>query len=279
MALTIHGFNSMDLYIPENTIGVLLMNAGKSPDVDPSKMRLFGYRESLHWPDGGTRPGVLQPLTVWYIEGADKKILVENGASDEGVALANEAFLKRGQGQVYVREARHDVEGFLNRLGTSCSEIDIVVLTHLHVDHILNTAAFPKARFIVQRDELPWGVAPPPYAEFHWREFAPFLLRVHERLDVIDGDKTICPGVELMRVGGHTAGSQAVSVQTASGRVILAGDFFYNFRNIEHSWPIGSFYRLDEWIRNCERLKSMSPTILPTHDFYFWELFPDGRVA
>lgn len=279
MALTVHGFNSMDIYVPEDAIGVLLMNAGKSPDIDPATMRLFGYKENLRWPDGGSRPGVLMPLMLWYIEGADKKIIFENGASDEGVALSNEAFRKRGQGQVYVRESRHDVEGFLNGLGTSCSEIDIVILSHAHLDHVLNTGAYPKAKFIIQRAELPWGICPPPYAPFHWREFSPFLVRVYDRIEAIDGDKTLCPGVDILRVGGHSPGSQAVAVQTASGKVILAGDFFYNFRNIEHSWPIGAIHHLDEWIKNCERLKSMSTTILPTHDSYFWQLFPDGRVG
>ena len=80
-------------------------------------------------------------------------------------------------------------------------------------------------------------------------------------------------------MGGHTPGSQVVSVDTAAGRVIIAGDFFYNYRNIEHSWPVGSFYRLDEWIRNCARLKSLSDIIVPTHDFYFWELFKEGRIG
>ena len=172
MSIEVHGFNSMDLYIPQDTIRVLLLGEGKAPGIDPASMRLFGYREALEWPDGSVRPGVLQPLTVWYLKGAEKKILVDTGASAESVERANEAFRRRGQGQVYVREKRHDVEAFLNGLGTSCEEIELVVLTHLHLDHFLNIGAYPRARFLVQQEELPWGMAPPPYAEFHWREFS-----------------------------------------------------------------------------------------------------------
>ncbi len=279
MRLQVYGFNSMDLYIPQDTIRVLLLNEGKAPGIDPSSMRLFGYSETLQWPDGTTRPGVLQPLTIWYIKGAKKKILVDTGASEEGVRLANEAFRVRGQGQVYVKEKRHDIEAFLNRLGTASEEIELVILTHLHLDHFLNTKAYPRARFLVQKDEVLWGMFPPPYAEFHWREFSGNLFAVADRIEILDGNRTICPGVEVIRVGGHTPGSQVVAVDTNIGRAVIAGDFFYNYRNIEHSWPVGSFYRLDEWIHNCEYLKSLSNIIVPTHDFYFWELFQDGRIG
>jgi glyoxylase-like metal-dependent hydrolase (beta-lactamase superfamily II) len=276
--MKIHGLNSMDLYVPEDTVRVLLLNAGKHPDIPEDTMKLFGFNPKLRWPSGEIRPGVFQPLTFWYVEGASKKIVVDTGANDEWIKVANEAFRKRGQGQVYVREDRHDVRKFLRAHGTTPEEIEFVVLTHLHLDHFLNTREFPNAKFIVQKEELPWGLTPPPYAEFHWKEFVPNLTSVLDRVVMIDGDIELCKGVDVLRVGGHTPGSQVLRVRTSNGVAILAGDFFYNYKNIEHAWPIGSFFRLDEWIVSCARLKAMADVIVPTHDLYFWEQFRSGTI-
>ncbi|MHC4183431.1 MAG: MBL fold metallo-hydrolase [Planctomycetota bacterium] len=276
----IHGFNSMDILLPEDTISTLLMNAGRCPDLPEGELRVFGYDPKIKWPDGSIKPGVKMPLIIWYIENADKKILIDTGASVESADLGNKAFKVRGQGQVYIKDPdRHNIEKFLNKHGTSREEIDVIVLSHLHLDHFFNSTFYPKAKFLIQAAELPWGLSPPPYAEFHWREFVPYLEKVLDRIVILNGNIKLSRGVEVWKVGGHTPGSQVLAVETKEGRVILSGDFFYQYKNIEYSWPVGALWRMDEWIENCEMLKSKADIIIPTHDFYFWELFKDGTVG
>lgn len=278
--MRIHGFNSLDIFVPEKDLPTLLMNGGKNPDLPGGELKLFGYDPELKWPDGKRRPGVKQPVIIWYIENADKKILVDTGLSSENAQRANKAFKVRKGEQVYLKDGkRHNIEGFLSNHGTSMREIDIVIITHLHLDHFCNAKAYPKAKFLIQSEELPWGLAPPPYADYYWKEFTPYLLEVMDRVAILNGNKKICKGIEVWKVGGHTPGSMVVMVETKDGRVILAGDFFYNYKNIEYSWPIGSLWRLDQWIENCEMLKIKSDIILPTHDFYFWQLFKNGSVG
>ena len=47
-----------------------------------------------------------------------------------------------------------------------------------------------------------------------------------------DGDSRIAPGIELIHVGGHTMGLQAVRVHTARGWVVLASDASHYYDNI-----------------------------------------------
>ena len=43
----------------------------------------FGYDPEIRWSDGSVGPGVRRPIPVWYIEGADRKILIDTGFDDD----------------------------------------------------------------------------------------------------------------------------------------------------------------------------------------------------
>ncbi|GAA3936852.1 N-acyl homoserine lactonase family protein [Microbacterium soli] len=271
--------DTTEIKLDEKSISVLLLNSGVHPDVPPEDIRLYGYREQITWPDGSVAPGVLEPICLWYIPTPTMKILVDTGISPENAAHANKVFRTRDQGQVYTTRPEHDIRKFLASHGTTPEEIDVVILTHLHLDHFANAPAYTNARFIVQRRELPWGLTPPPYAEFHWREFTPYLIDVLDRVEAVEGDVTICDGVEAWWVGGHTAGSQAVAVDTELGKVVLAGDFFYSYKNIEWNWPPGNYWSLDEWEQSSQRLRSDSDLIIPNHDYETFERYPRGYIG
>ena len=40
----------------------------------------------------------------------------------------------------------------------------------------------------------------------------------------VDGEREILPGIRVVKVGGHTAGMQIVTVQTGRGQAVLASD-------------------------------------------------------
>jgi N-acyl homoserine lactone hydrolase len=146
---------------------------------------------------------------VWYIEGTKERILVDAGASSE--------YLSKFLG-IPARKIQK-LDSGLSKLGTSCDDIDIIILTHLHEDHVACASQFSKAKFFVQERELEFAYNPHPLvASSFCREF-------FENLDfaVIDGDAQICDEISVISTPGHTPGGQSVTVKTAKGVAIIAG--------------------------------------------------------
>jgi len=149
------------------------------------------------------------PLYSWYIEGADKRILVDTGANAE--------FATRVRG--FRSEEISPFEDALGRIGLKPDDIDIVIQTHLQWDHCANTQKCRHAKVVVQEEELRFALAPHPI-------LAPTYQRSLIRdLDfmVVREDFEIAPGIELIPAPGHTPGTQAVSIQTEQGRAIITG--------------------------------------------------------
>jgi N-acyl homoserine lactone hydrolase len=175
----------------------------------------------------------------------------------------------------------------LPKIGYRPTDVDTVVLTHLHFDHAGNFNAFPNARIIVQRVEYErWKevIAAIPdlnVGKSSWMlsslDVGVFELLdkaiAEGRVDLIDGDKEIAPGITCrLAQDTHTFGSQWVEVATSSGPHVLAGDCVYWYANIERMWPPGytqgSTFNM---IRTFERLRDLVGAdrlqrIIPGHD-------------
>ena len=257
----------------------VLLQGGQYPTPTPEQFRPSTFRERVEWEDGSVTPGVAEPSPFWFIDTGEHKIVVDSGLSAENVAFANQVFKAKGINQYYVFRPEHSVEQFLARHGTSPGEIDIVILSHLHLDHFPNVGIFKNARILVHAKELVVALAPARYEPFHWKEFRPYLLEVIDRIEVLHGDARISPGVEVWHVGGHAPGQLVVVVETSLGRTILASDFFNTYLNLDYAWPPGILSNLEEWERNCRRLKLASDVIVPGHDWQVWERFPDGVIG
>ena len=113
------------------------------------------------------------------------------------------------------------------------ADVDVVVLTHIHFDHIgWNVAGladdprptFPEATYLIQRaeweayarDEDPQGRSARD-RQIRW-------LHEQELLRLVDGEDELAEGVRLLPTPGHTLGSQSVLVGSGEGASILAGD-------------------------------------------------------
>jgi len=263
------------------SLDLILLNSGVHPGYPIRRMLPFGYRSNIKMPDGTTISGVPSPFIAWYIEGTKEKILVDTGLSSEAPKEIEKILPSYGDKSsgLYRKGPEHDIVRSLAKIGVTPKDIDIVLLTHLHWDHFCNAEIFKNATFIVQRDEIPLALVPTPSAVFYYREFAHHLLAVMERVQAIEGDLKITKGVEVWKVGGHTPGSQAVVVETNKGLVALAGDLVYNYKNIEFDWPMKAIWNFDQWARSLNILKREVDIIVPGHDYYFWQLFPEGRIG
>lgn len=108
----------------------------------------------------------------------------------------------------------------LSAMGVAPEEIDTVILTHLHNDHAGGATkldedgkavpAFPSARYIVQQHE--WDDATGRRPELAGMYFEGDFVPLGEagRVDLVDGETEVLPGVRVVPTGGHTPGHQMV---------------------------------------------------------------------
>ncbi len=204
------------------------------------------------------------PILAWYIEGQGHRILVDTGGHDPAQAALH---------QPYLREHGQDPIARLAALGVGPEDIDILILTHLHWDHASNIHLFPRARVIVQREELRYAAAPLDPHRVPYQSIPPGLQSM-ERFEVIDGDKEIAEGVSVHLTPGHTPGIQGVAVRVPSGVYFIAGDNVPLMENwdarekygVPH-WPNGIHVDLEVYSKSLRRMENLGDIILPGHDW------------
>jgi hypothetical protein len=131
---------------------------------------------------------------------------------------------------ITVRE-HGDVPGHLRRLGIDPADIDYLLFDHLHTQDLRRwigvtkpqadlggqvAAVFPRARVIVQRDEL---IA---MADLHplqrpWYQPGTFDDVDPGRFLPIDGSVVLAPGVAIVATPGHVMGNQTLVLNTSTG--------------------------------------------------------------
>jgi len=216
-------------------------------------MSVFTYR--FHY--GRT---IRVPYYIWYIEGADKRILVDTGA-DAQMARDFRGF------------PAQDISSFeeaLGSLGLRPEDIDIVIQTHLQWDHCANTSKCKNARVIVTEAELLFALSPHPILAPTYRK--DLLKNLNFKL--VRGNYEVAPGIELIPAPGHTPGTQAVAVQTEKGKAILTGfccvrENFEPPEAVREILPViapGIHLNAIDAFETALRIKSMADILIPMHD-------------
>lgn len=175
----------------------------------------------------------------------------------------------------------------LHRLKVDPERVTKVIITHIHFDHVggmeVFPKAFPKAKFYVQKREFDFWINNPVAKRKPFQGITDGLanqslaaLKGTERLVVVDGDKVIAPGVELLFAPGHTPGLQAVMVQTEKGRVILASDCAHIHRSFKEDIPSCLITDMVAWLKSYDKLRAKTSVdlIFPGHDVMMLNDFP-----
>jgi N-acyl homoserine lactone hydrolase len=212
------------------------------------------------------------PMISWYVKGAEKHILIDSGISAKA-------------GHCYTDSPMEDfvdfAEGLKKVVGITPEDVDLVIQTHLHFDHVGNTYRCRNARVIVQKTELEYALAPHPMQGYL---YDPNLLN-GLRFQLVDGDQEILPGINVIHLPSHTPGVQAVSVNTEKGRAVISGmccvgDNFHPPRPAtdaqrRYDWqvvPPGNFINLYDAYTNTLKLKGMADILIPQHDFSLFDI-------
>ncbi len=236
--------------------------------IHPIKTGVFKAAEKSNFTyqvDPGTK--LVAPIIMYLIKGPDRVVLVDTGCSDEDWAAKHHHGLLRSPGM-------HPLEG-LKRFGVEAKDVDVVVNTHLHWDHCFNNDLFPNAKIYVQKREMEYAVDPLPahwvYYESHQVGLTPRWFKAYSQIVAVDGDFSLCPGIDLVTLPGHTPGFQGVLVNTAKGRGLVASDCCALFENWEGNAmykhiPSGIHCRLDDYYATYAKMEKICDFILPGHD-------------
>jgi glyoxylase-like metal-dependent hydrolase (beta-lactamase superfamily II) len=140
--------------------------------------------------------------------------------------------------------------------GVTPAEIDIVLATHLHFDHVggfttrgrdgIVRPRFPNARYIVRRGE--WDDARHPHernrASYFADNYAP--VETSGQLTLVDDDVEIMPGVRTVRTGGHTAHHQLVRIESRGRTAVFMADVIPTSAHVPLTWIMGyDLYPMD----------------------------------
>ncbi len=212
----------------------------------------FGLVPKVRWetllpPDAENR--VPMALRCLLVRTPQATVLVDAGMGDKvtrEMAEQQNFRLERPNGGLLDDLARH---------GVSPDEVDLVVLTHLHMDHcgtstrILDgqlVPTFPRAQYWVQRRE--WDDAHHPNERTRATYLSANLnpIEASGQLCLLNGDANITRGVRVAVAPGHTAGMQAIVVEPpGSGQavVFLSDLAFFRWHLERLAWV--SAYDLD----------------------------------
>lgn len=136
----------------------------------------------------------------------------------------------------------------LDRLGVKPADINYVVPTHMHFDHMGGATlahagsiepAFPKAVFIIQRAEWENARLQNPRNKGSYLEDDYLVLERRGQIKLADGDCEVAPGVNVIKTGGHTPGHQIVKITSNGQTAVYAGDLIPTKSHIRPAWCMG----------------------------------------
>lgn len=141
------------------------------------------------------------PFYSYLVRHAGHVVVVDTGV---GSPAGDDPFLPARQGRLPAE---------LERAGVDRAEVGLVVLTHLHPDHVgwnMSDGApfFPNARYVAHRADFDWITRVRPDRPYVRDQVA--ALEASGALDLVDEPTELLPGLELRRTGGHTPGHSIV---------------------------------------------------------------------
>jgi methylmalonyl-CoA epimerase len=185
----------------------------------------------------------LRPLLVL----GDRTLLIDAGCGDK---------MSAKNADIYGLDRRYHLDHALAEAGVAPGDVDLVLASHLHFDHVGGFTAraedgrvvprFPNARYLVHRGE--WHDATHPHernrASYLSENFVPLVEA--GVLDFLDDDAEVMPGVRLHRSGGHTAHHQVVTIASRGETAVFTADMFPTSFHVPEAWLMGyDLYPMD----------------------------------
>lgn len=131
----------------------------------------------------------------------------------------------------------------LKKEGLTTNDIDIVCVTHSHLDHYRNIGLFPKAKSLDY-----WGF---------WNK---------DRLNFNVKSRRFSKDIEILMTPGHNYDGITLLVKTKKGTIAICGDIFWR-----KNYPKKDIYAFnhERLIEDRKKLQSIADFIIPGHGRMF----------
>jgi N-acyl homoserine lactone hydrolase len=152
----------------------------------------------------------------------------------------------------------------LDERGLSSDDIDTVVLSHGHWDHVQNADLFPRSRLVAHRAELEYMQAPHP----NDHATPPWAMAIIDRLKIraVEDGETLVPGISAMHLPGHSRGSLGLVVETEQGLAVITGDAIASAHTAQTGRCMSVFWDVDLADTSIRRVTQLADCIYPGHD-------------
>ena len=184
---------------------------------------------------------------------------------------AHHVLVDTGAGDIFPTTGR--LPGNLVKAGIDLAEIDKVVITHAHPDHIgglLNPdgiPTYPNARVYTMESEWDFWLAEDALDEAPG--FEQSIKLAHKVFDSIGNsfsfvqpDYELVPGIRILAASGHTPGQIAVEASSSDESVIYISDAVFHPLHIEHpDWLPDPMYIFDTEQFQCTARRLLTQAV------------------
>ncbi|MGW2231214.1 MBL fold metallo-hydrolase [Streptomyces formicae] len=185
-----------------------------------------------HFLDAGTNV-VHSAIQTWLLRSEGKNILVDTGVGNHK---------ERPYAPVW-SHLDTDFLGQLARAGVEPEDVDIVINTHLHVDHVgWNTCldgrqwvpTFPNATYLIPKEDFdfwnPENGHEPVLGRGNQNVFEDSVAPVHRagRTLLWENSHRIDAALRLDAAPGHTPGSSVLTLASGTDRAVFVGDLLHS---------------------------------------------------
>jgi glyoxylase-like metal-dependent hydrolase (beta-lactamase superfamily II) len=125
----------------------------------------------------------------------------------------------------------------LDAEGIKPKDIDTVIITHCHPDHIGGNTdgegklVFPNARYYMWKDEWDFWVSEQPESmlDEHVKDVLLMNARknlppIRSQLELVEGEREILPGIRTVEAVGHTPGHMGLDISSGEDRLLVVSD-------------------------------------------------------
>ncbi|WP_109031297.1 MBL fold metallo-hydrolase [Streptomyces rubrogriseus] len=195
------------------------------------------WKDGVHWLaphflDSETNI-VNSAIQTWLLRSGGKTILVDTGVGNHK---------ERPYAPVWSR-LETDFLANLARAGVQPEDVDIVINTHLHIDHVgWNTyldgrswvPTFPNATYLMPKDDFDfWNPAnghQPLLGRGNQNVFEDSVAPVHQAGQTLlwENSHQIDADLRLDAAPGHTPGSSVLTLSSGTDRAVFVGDLLHN---------------------------------------------------